>query len=424
MRWAPLLGLLALGGTGCVKVGLGEPHVVSKRTVSSEIITTRRDGDVSIRAKQDGVTVTVHATRPCLATRTKYFTVEREIDRERHNEAPGTDWYLVLGGLASAGLGGYLIAKPSALNSNSVDATGAATNSDNSSVAIGLGVSLVALGGILLGVGVVDAARASGSDTRTESTREVGPVLDADAACGTRPFAGAAIEASGRGQSVRTLGKTGADGTLELNLEDVVSEADARGQRSLELVYGGESFATLDLQPVLETYEARAWASARAASCASSPADATCIPVEEYLKGYPDGRHAIEARDAMQAYLRNRGAAEWERSGHTDCAARLTREACAGVQRFHLSYSTGAHADAAEALLAKVQEAEDAREAAAQRAAAAQARREREADDQREHAAQAAAARAAARAHCASTCSQACGGIRECQRKCIADKCP
>ena len=421
MRWTPpLLVLLALGAAGCVKVGLGEPHVVSRRTVSSDVITTKKDGDASIRATQHGATVIVRATRPCLATRTKYFTVEREIERERHNLAPATDWYLVLGGLGSAGLGAYLIARPSALDSSS--ATGAAS-SDNSSAALGLGISLVALGGILVGVGLIDAARASGSEAHVESTREPGPVLEANASCGTRPLPNAAIATNAPGPSTRALGKTAADGTFEFALEDVVTEGDARATPSMGLVYGGESFATLNLQPLVEIYEGRAWGLAGAEACASSPSDATCTPVEEYLRRYPGGRHAAEARDAMQTYLRNRGNDEWERSGYADCTARLTRESCAGVQRYRLAFSTGAHADTADALLARVQEAERVHALSVQKAADAQAKREREAEDLRERAAQAAAARGAARAACASTCAQACAAIPECQRKCVADKC-
>jgi hypothetical protein len=180
------------------------------------------------------------------------------------------------------------------------------------------------------------------------------------------------------------LGALDVRGLLEVDLAQVITpdfllahpldiEADDVTDRRTLHFEGFADAGKIDLAPLRRRLQLDdgAWSRSAVSSCSPTAAFTSCSGVARYLRAFPDGRHADEARGLLRA-----------------------------VQ-----------ARAAQAL----QHEEEAERAAEQAEEARRMARQREA--------QVGASRRAARSACERNCSAACAGDRGCQQACIQQQC-
>jgi len=367
------LATAALTLSGCAGVTLGPGEVVSRTVVSTRREVERSSGALAADLRQSGTTVSVKVERACLGEERVIPTISTVTEYARLNGNPKADWILLVGGLASAGLGAAMIASPETFQSSSF--------SRRESVGWGVGAS--ALGGTLLVVALIDVVRASGVE-RTTTKGEGNPtVVRKGVDCGRTPERGATLVARDEEGHAIHLGTTDATGEAQADLAGGETRALAeRGGRWTFSVGDAadrwRDVGIVDRGPLLARLEDDAWKRLDPAACERSATAAHCAAVAEFLARFPGSARAAVADGALRAYRESR--------------EREQREAAA----------LAAREEAAAAVAAKRQEAAAA--AAAKRSAAA-------------------AAAAASRAKCSSGCRAACAGDGPCAAKCVQTNC-
>lgn len=95
-----------------------------------------------------------------------------------------------------------------------------------------------------------------------------------------------------------------------------------------------------------------AWANAATAACADPRSALACVGVEDYLKSFPDGAHATEARTMLDgAKERLRDEKQWSHPEIETCRKNPTKDNCLFVEVYLEKFPKGAHAEEATELM-------------------------------------------------------------------------
>ncbi len=167
---APAALALLAAATGCARISLGEPEV-SRTVIRSEdrveVATTPQ-----VRLTQDETRLTVLAGYPCAEQ--QYDTVRVVETRKRLNDPPGRDWAIGIGAVAVVGTGAGFLIDAESVHADETD--GRTYNPYGPTPARVVGGMLLGIGAGLLVIPVVDAVRASGSETRASTKVEASSV--------------------------------------------------------------------------------------------------------------------------------------------------------------------------------------------------------------------------------------------------------
>jgi hypothetical protein len=256
---------------------------------------------------------------------------------------------------------------------------------------MGIGGALLT-GGIALGiVALTNVMKTRGTEV-VESTVELpGSPVGPPSACDP-PVAAADVPVDlriSRVPDAEQVGTTDARGQLTIDLrrhvpKRILERRDAAPTLSLRA--GPAAPVELDVAPLLAPYDHAAWAAAGAVRCAAPSQPGDCEGVSQYLREFPDGRHADEAQRVLHV-----------------ASSRLEELAAIAAEERRIETER-------QRALLEAREADAARRAEARHAE--QRRRAVEAE-----------ARAAKAKQCRASCADACGGDAGCKRACVRERC-
>jgi hypothetical protein len=409
---------------GCANIGYGKPYTVSERPGPVRRQTVPIEGVVAT-TEQYGAQLTITASRACRVEDVRTVSATEQTDRK--NESAGTDWALAGAGAVSLGSGAVLIGDASSTYPN--DTSSRQYNPTGPGKERAYGIGLVAIGATLVGVAGYDGIRASGSETTTKTYDKTERVVTARKACAASPKKGVEIKLVLDETSI-SLGLTDANGKLVVDLSAVLPETPKfPSAKHAPLVAEGEKVGSVDLPAVLVAREAEVWKRLDVAACRQPTNSRACVPIEAFLKVYPDGAHATEARkllvDASPKIDVLVSEEWWARTRPDDCANtkatdldRLEQD-CLMVNNYIAQYPTAPHVAEAKKALA-VGNATIAKLRAKKERDAAEAKRRAEAEER--------AAAEKERQKCIGVCRMGCSSysIRDpasCLSGCIASRC-
>jgi hypothetical protein len=366
----------------------GEFLQQTERVIREESASEVSDTELAVDVVQSETRLTVRGRHVCALRRSQLVETTREYDQAV--SVPFVTSMLLVGGLTT-GLGvGYAFSEPSADGA----ATSASTPMSPSPEArFAGGVAVAALGSAAIAAGISTLIEGL-FDEEERSERRVDPGLadSASSPCraarGIRVLVGrdAVFDPGQRDDESRwrVLGGFDRRGLLEVDLARVLTPAfllahppdlslnDETDRLPLHFV-GFSDAGAIDLRLLRRRPEMDegAWLLSGVSTCASSVEMGSCASIAKYLRAFPEGRHADEARALLRAV-------------QTRMEEALQRE-------------------------------EDAERAAEQVEEARRTARQREA--------QVGASRRAARSACERNCAAACAGDRGCQQACIQQQC-
>ncbi|MEO7036603.1 MAG: hypothetical protein ABI335_22500 [Polyangiaceae bacterium] len=222
--------------------------------------------------------------------------MSRTTRAKRVNNSAALDW--TFGGLGAglAASGAVILVDSSKVYPN--DASARQYNPLGPTGARLVGASLAAAGAALATIALVDVARSSGEDVKTELVNVPGAFVERGVRCKGIPLAGAPVLVTlPQERQPFEAGVTGADGRLAINLDavvpaDIVFRKDAHADVSV----AGEPAGKVELTDLFSTRDEAEWARLNRPSCATSDSSTACLPVSRYLERYSEGAHAQEAR--------------------------------------------------------------------------------------------------------------------------------
>lgn len=384
MRAALLVCLMLTSIAGCARLNRG-----SARDTTFTVLSQRREqrviGELDVQMRQTGSVLEIGAAHVCEDV--DIATVERQTAYGLEIASPTVPILLGLGGAAGIGLGVATITNPELL----VDST----SSDPESQTLGLqiaGGALTALGTAFLTIVAVDLVRATGSELEHERFEREDSVTRAARCDGHGPVAGERFDLVVGSRGI-TVGPTDPSGRVVIDLAGALRLSQLTVPVAT-LRSRGREVGYVDLGPVRATLDERAWSGVSAGRCAETGAASDCAGLIAYLREFPEGNHAGEAR----------AAAELARARIAEQRERIAQEQEAERQR-HLEEERRWQAE---------------REAEYRRY---EAERQAELERQQRQAAEARAAQLA-REQCQSQCRRGCRGAGpECAQACIRSTC-
>lgn len=230
-RYVPRPFLLAIAT--CAGLGLAQSNCakmsLQKAPATERILDTRQEPEegstTQARITQEGQVVLVEVSRNCVAR--TYDRVETTERSTTINTQGALDWTLGISGVALLGVAGVTYADSPKVYPK--DTSSRTYNEVGPEGERGIAVVTALTGGALLGIAVVDVIRAQG-------TEEGAPTLSwrkgaVSGKCPSIPVDGAQIVGTlaRRDGSPIALGRTNADGTLEVNLANIPVPADPGG---------------------------------------------------------------------------------------------------------------------------------------------------------------------------------------------------
>lgn len=413
------LPLAATALPACATVGYSEARNVDVPFKRRQEEVPHEDGAVA-QASQEGTTLTIAVTRVCDVR--EVSTVHRTAYRDRVNASPAVDWLLGVAGVAAVatGLGVYADASqvyPHNSTSRNYNPVGPG---DARLAGAGLIVAGAALGSVVL----VDLARTGGVEQEKSVVDVPGDTVASDARCRHHPIADEPVALEFRTDKPPiAVGQTDDDGKLVVLLGDGLKHDAIEGAADEAFVLvDGKKAGTLPVAPLEAAFEGAAWERVDRAGCSNPQSVGACEPVENFLREYPDGKHASAAhrllREAAPTIQQMRDEQAWAGVDPDACSRpkdlSQVEAACAVVQRYLDSFPKGEHAAAARAALKKgaVPIAEQRRKVAQQ---AARERAKQKAEDARA----AYKLRACVRSKCNAICSMRCPWSDSCRRGCF-----
>ncbi len=352
-RAANSMFAVLLGLSGCATIELSEPTTTAE-AVGRKTRTQSTD-DTAVAIDQTGMEVELRARRICGDQEFEQTQVIEK--RERINASPGADWGWGVVGVGLAGTGTAILID--AGNVSTSDKNGREFNPVGPDVARVSGAVGIGLGAIALTVVVVDVIRAQGS-ARYERSQEqaVGGVGNLRA-CGAAK--NVEIFASVESEHV-SLGRTDANGHLRFNIEDVLASRKLDVPERMEIVVQGTTVGvgTVDLSELRGEQDDRNWKLAKPEQCAEPQSTFACDAVNAYIKQFPSGIHAQEARTILASATPKltvlRDEARWGLADVDACRRRTSADACDGVEGYLKAYPQGLHAGEAQRLLNSARE--------------------------------------------------------------------
>lgn len=376
--------------------------------VSDQVIHRRTERRPSLQyqaaAVQKGLHLEVSAVQLC--DRVEVDDIQRTHRYDRVSKAPGWMAGLALAGAAGVGTGSYLLARADHYPEHVPSGSDALTRNE----ARAWGATSAAVGGVVLAAAMIHWIIVSRDDTETEVFHKDGGAVAQGVACArSEPAPGVNVWLATRRGRVQ-VGSTGDDGTLAVELNDVVPPAAVVGadwEKRASVGTGDRVMMDVDLEPVRHWYEARQWADADLQACAGPERADACDGIRGYLAAFPDGEHAPQARQllarakAALAQIAAREQAEAAAAAQEQQRIEAEREAAAERQREELERRR------------RVEEEQYQRQLE---------RRQQALEQEREHAREQ-RERRAARQKCEAACRSSCERSGSCYRQCMSTQC-
>lgn len=302
LRRLSLLTLAASLLTGCAEISLQTVHTQERVLGRTERVVP--GSGVRVRARLDGTRLVLQTTRGC--ERVAWERVEilevHEADEDLTEEAV----VLVLAAIP-LGIGvGLLVDAPHVYDDERNSPTYNATGQTGAYAA---GTVLTSIGGLMALGPIVELFRvaAAGEETiRTEERR--GEVKSGNVACPgeSDPMRTSVVLEAGS-ERIATPG-TDEQGHLELDLARAISPDVAERAVTVRVIVSGKIVGELDIQPIVDKQrqlerdaEEETWLEANPERCRASSEAEACLGVRTYLLKFPDGAHAEEARQLLEA---------------------------------------------------------------------------------------------------------------------------
>jgi hypothetical protein len=340
---------------GCASIGLRDPPEVHDAIVNKSTQLQPQEG-VHADVQQDGTVLKVHLVTSCASVETT--TIDRTTTRPRYNASPGRD--IAWGVLAAAMVGAGVALTVDAESVASDDKHSRTYNSYGPTPERATGIGLMAGGGAVAIIPIVDAFRSSGSTGSTARVTEKRKIVEEGLACPDAPKAHVRVIAAGNGSTRLPLGETDDVGNLRLDLAtlpDVVSRTTDRPDTLDLSTISGDKFGAVSFLPMYAAHEEQAWkdlAVPSAACDAAERADA-CGDIAAYVAAYPKSARAGEAKQllarAAPKLERAREEAAWATVSAAACARPKSEDGCDGVKSYLGAYPAGAHAEEARRAL-------------------------------------------------------------------------
>lgn len=422
--------LIGVTGTGCAAVGYSNPRNEDAPIKSWRQEVPRERGAVA-RVTQDGASLTVSVARACDVRETA--KVRRTTRRDRVNASPAVDWVFGVAGVGAAGAGVAVLLDASKVAPN--DQTSRQYNSVGPGNARLIGAGLIAAGVALGSVVVVDLVRTHGEQRETSVVDVPGETVDRGVPCKQRPLVGVPVAlALPGGSGPVSLGHTDEHGKLTVQLDKALpGDAPVAATGEAAVLVAGAKAGTLSLAPLHSALERAAWKGLYQEGCTNPHSVDACKSVKDFLRRFPEGKHANEAKqllhEAAPAIQRMRDEKAWKGVDPAACSnpkhLSQVEAACDAVKQYLDAFPKGEHADAARAALKKGEPlVAKQRKKVAFEAALTQAKEKREekAAEAKEKAEEAKAARklkACVRRQCNAICSVKCPYSNRCLNGCI-----
>jgi hypothetical protein len=226
--------------------------------------------------------------------------VNRTTTVENYNADPGKTWFYAGLGVISIGAGTGLIVDSSSTYPN--DKTSRTYNETGPDKERNWGYALIGTGAVLTAIAVVDAIRASGSETKESDATLPGTTLQRGLRCANQPAGGTGVMGivEGQGGNAYELGVTDPTGRLEVDLDkalpqDVTLETTSR----LEVIISGVRAGDVELGGLQHLRSARAFARLAPTTCSNPTTPRSCDEVRAFVDTYPDGTEAQKARSVL-----------------------------------------------------------------------------------------------------------------------------
>jgi hypothetical protein len=205
-----------------------------------------------------------------------------------------------IAGAAFVGAGAYLLATA---DDHPVTVEGDAAETEiTRGGALGGGAGSLIIGVGMLGFSLGHEIRVARPDRTTEQLEERGEVVAPDVACEAAPAASQRAIVLDLPGGVVALGTTDARGRRSVDLLTYLLPSSVHGRDlrlSAPLLVAGSNIGAVDLRPVHDHFDARAWADAEPLRCAAPRHRDDCQGVERYLVAFPRGGHADEAQTVL-----------------------------------------------------------------------------------------------------------------------------
>lgn len=296
-----LVGLLLLATpSGCAEIKLGPPKTTTRVLGRTTEEVPRNTAYIVVRETEPKLSLSVG--RAC--DQIEIATVRQVTSRERTNAKPSTDWWLGVTGALTAGIGVWTVADAKNVAPN--DTTGREYNSLGPGGAEALGYSAIGVGGAMLTVAIVDAIRASGSDTKVGKPTQERTVKRRGVCSGNPAWTNASV--SLRSVSLRAaeefpLGKTNMRGRLTVPIDDVLpDEIYWPPSKEFDIVVDGRPASRIKLESTFARRERSAWQALRKARrvCERGQDWDSCGPVADFVDQFPNGAFTQKAGALLQ----------------------------------------------------------------------------------------------------------------------------
>lgn len=346
-----LFALLLMTMTACAQIEPQSP-TVSDRPLRSMRTPTRTGGIIG-SVDQSNLDLTVTASHACRLREDR--VVRRTTTTEHKNSTPTGDWLLLGASVAAIGAGAVITADASKVYPK--DTSSRTYNPTGPGTAKAAGIGLLAGGGLLLTIPIVDAVRASETTvTEGQVTIEGEPAGD-EVACPEQPVLDAPVMLAFN-EVRESLGTTGKRGVLEVNLDEALDRGVVVGKLGKgQILVGDAVVGAVQLKPLLVVREARAWAKLPRGACRTPSKPTDCEPVLAFVQQHPDGPHVAEAKQLLQeskpAIDRLADDGAWATVDVAACvkgkaeAPQDIEAACAPVASYLSRFPAGLHADEA-----------------------------------------------------------------------------
>jgi hypothetical protein len=348
VRWKPrwiASVLAAIVLVACAPMSVGPPAVTDVRKASHERPVP--NGLRVVEIEQHGTALSVSATELCDVQQVD--DIQRTTVRGYKNDAPQNDVWAGVLGTAAVGAGVVSIVSPATMRGGNEELSDEEVRN--------LGYGLVGVGALLLAVPVIDHFRAQRiAERKVEYIERPGPFLRRNARCSPTPSGTKVFARAADGQDMH-LGELDVAGALRADLDEALpsSWAFPRDAR-VRLYVASQAVGEFSLTELYDAREVVAWKQALSSACATSLEPDACGADESYLRRFPEGGHAAEAKERIAAAATRRVEAAEEASFSNldlDACRRprsrdssSVRAACAPLAAHVAAFPDGRHGEA------------------------------------------------------------------------------
>lgn len=238
MRQIVGAAVLLAACTACSQIGLRPPRTVSEGVIGQQVIPVRTESVVG-EVQQKEKVVYVFASRQCSVRDQEILEIQTVTARDHYiQENRDVRLYLLLGGIASAALGTYLLLDAETVSESSRRKAEEDHEDEYTSVSAvqAAGGSFIGLGALAGVLAIADTIRVSGAERTIETGSRPGDFIGAPRPCGEAPYAGANVSAI-TDDATYSLGTTDATGAFKITTAEL---AERLGNRRARIVAEGQ----------------------------------------------------------------------------------------------------------------------------------------------------------------------------------------